>query len=348
VAPNAILTQRAQTASQTYRRAGRTRRPFSRLDGGRQRRGLLTGNYEPIAWAEELIEPARAVDHPRLAALYEMASHCYFVGRIDAAVRYSDAGQTIVASGRDYALPFGGEGVLVGPYLAIGQPERVIEWCRAQLALGRDALTSTQTMLVMALTTAGSVDEARIAAEGLIDAAEATRNPYVLSLALGAYGFAIRNTDPARAREALRRGMVIAHESGNSFTEATLAVALSTLEAAYGDTLDALDHISAAIRTWFDAGNTTAMRPPLAVLAVLLDRLGRYEPAAKIAGFALSPLVATGFSEITTAIAHLRDVFGDQTYESLARKGETMTITAMATYAYDQIDQARAELEHPS
>jgi hypothetical protein len=38
------------------------------------------------------------------------------------------------------------------------------------------------------------------------------------------------------------------------------------------------------------------------------------------------------------------DVLGDQTYESLARKGETMTTAAMATYAYDQIDQARAEL----
>ena len=33
-----------------------------------------------------------------------------------------------------------------------------------------------------------------------------------------------------------------------------------------------------------------------------------------------------------------------QTYESLARKGETMTTADMATYAYDQIDQARAEL----
>ena len=32
------------------------------------------------------------------------------------------------------------------------------------------------------------------------------------------------------------------------------------------------------------------------------------------------------------------------TYESLAHKGETMTTAAMATYAYDQIDQARAEL----
>ena len=29
---------------------------------------LWVENYEPIAWAEELIEPARAVDHPRLAS----------------------------------------------------------------------------------------------------------------------------------------------------------------------------------------------------------------------------------------------------------------------------------------
>jgi hypothetical protein len=72
--------------------------------------------------------------------------------------------------------------------------------------------------------------------------------------------------------------------------------------------------------------------------------LGRYQPAATIAGFALSPLAAAGVPEITTAIAHLRDVLGGATYESLARKGETMTTAAMATYAYDQIDQARTEL----
>ena len=37
-------------------------------------------------------------------------------------------------------------------------------------------------------------------------------------------------------------------------------------------------------------------------------------------------------------------MLGDRTYESLARKGETMTTTDMVTYAYDQIDQARPEL----
>jgi hypothetical protein len=68
-----------------------------------------------------------------------------------------------------------------------------------------------------------------------------------------------------------------------------------------------------------------------------------------IAGFAcVSPSGASATPEFGIAIAHLRDVLGDQTYESLARKGETLTTAAVATYAYDQIDQARTELEHPS
>ena len=86
----------------------------------------------------------------------------------------------------------------------------------------------------------------------------------------------------------------------------------------------------------------------MAVLAVLFDRLERYEPAATIAGFALHPIATALAPEITTTITHLRDVLGGATYESLAHKGETMTTAAMVTYAYDQIDQARATLEHPS
>ena len=105
--------------------------------------------------------------------------------------------------------------------------------------------------------------------------------------------------------------------------------------------------IALAIHNFHNAGDTTAIRVPLAVLAVLFDRLGRYEPAATIAGFAASPLTATA-AEFTTAIAHLRDILGEATYESLARKGKTMTTAAMATYAYDQIDQARTELNAAS
>ena len=78
--------------------------------------GDLVQTLEPIAWAEELIEPAHVADHPGLPFLYAIASLCYTTGRIEAAVRYSEAGQIVVGRSRD-ALPYGIEGVLGVVYL---------------------------------------------------------------------------------------------------------------------------------------------------------------------------------------------------------------------------------------
>jgi len=308
--------------------------------------GVGVQTLEPIAWAEELIESARVADHPRLATLYVIASQCFTTGRIEAAVRYSDAGQIILGSSRD-ALPYGGEAFLGAVYVAIGQPERWAEWCRAQLARRGDTHVFIRASLVSALAVAGCGGEARDCADGLIEAAEATGNPSVLAWALNAYGAAFGEADPVGALNAMGRGLVIAQDSGIRAYASPLATGLALLEAEHGDTASAFDHLTLAIRNYHNAGDTTVIRAALAVLAVLFDRLGRYEPAATVAGFALSPLSAAAVPEFTTAITHLRDVLGEATYESLARKGETMTTAAMVTYAYDQIDQARTELEHP-
>jgi predicted ATPase len=309
--------------------------------------GYVLENYEPIVWAEELIEPARAVDHPQLAGLYSMATLCWMVGRVEAAVGYEDALQRVIDCGGS-EMPFGIEGLLGGAYLAIGQPERTVELCRAQLAQGRDRHGFTRASLVLALTLAGSHDEAMAVGRGLIDTAEAARNPWAHSLALFSCGFAFSATDSVRALDAMRRGLVIAQDSGNRGNESFLAITLARIEAEHGDPLAALDYVTLAIRRHHDSGNVALIRPALTILAAFLDRLGRCEPAATMAGFAFSPLSATTFPEITTSIAHMREVLGDQAYESLARKGETMTIAAVATYAYDQIDQARTGLERPS
>ena len=308
--------------------------------------GAAVETHEPVAWAEELIEPARAVDHPRLAFLYVLASTCYMSGRIEAAVRYCDAGQAVLAR-TSVAPPFGFEATLGAGYQYIGQPELWAELCRAQLARRHDNHVHIRAWLVFALAVAGSVGEAMDSADGLIEAAEATDNPFMLAWALWAYGFAFRDADPVGARNAVGRGLVIAQDSGNRAQTSALAAILAHLEAERGATLAAFEHLALAIRNYLDMGGTTTIQVPLASLAVLFDRLGRYETAATLAGFALSPVAAAGIPEITTAIAHLRDVLGKATYESLAHEGEAMTPAAMATYAHDQIDQARTELERP-
>ena len=241
-------------------------------------------------------------------------------------------------------VPFGVEGLIGGAYMAVGHSEQWIECCRAQLARGRDTRGITRAALVVALAITGSRDEAMAAANGLIDDAEATDNPLALSWALLTYGTAFQDSDPDRARHNLRRGLAIAQDTDNRYNETNLAATLCRFEVKYGDPFAALDYFVVAIRNYLDSGNSTAIRSPLATLATFLDRLGRYEPAAIIVGYGFSPLTASWLPELGPTIAHLRGVLGDQTYESLAHKGETMTTAAMVTYAYDQIDQARTEL----
>jgi predicted ATPase/class 3 adenylate cyclase len=301
-------------------------------------------NLEPITWAEELIEPARAVDHPRLASICVVASLCVVVGRFEEAVRYSEVGQTVIAAASDKVSYFG-EVFLGSAYMFVGQPERYLEMCRAQLTRSGDTNTFARVHLVVALAVCGWADEAMVTANGLIDAAEATGNPWVLAYALLACSYAFRDTDSGRALEAIRRSVLVAQDSGNRLWETQFSHWLAVLEAEHGDRVAALDYLAVAIRNNHESGNIGMLHNPLAVLAVLLDRFERYEPAATIVGFAtVNPMAATTLPELGTAITHLREVLGDQTYESLATKGEAMTISAMVTYAYDQIDQARTEL----
>jgi hypothetical protein len=310
--------------------------------------GCSLENYEPVTWAEELLEPLRAIDHPRLAAVCVVASLSILVGRFEEAVRYSEVGQTVIAGASDKVSYFG-ESFLGSAYLFVGQPERYVELCRAQLTRTGDANTFARVNLVSALAICGATDEAMATANGLIDAAEASGNPWVLTYALLVCGHAFRDTDPDRALEASRRGVLIAQDSGNRLFETQLLYWLAGREAEKGDRVAALDYLAVAIRNNHESGNTGTLHYPLATLVAFLDRLGRYEPAATIADLAtVHPVAAAASPELGTAIAHLREVLGEATYESLARKGETMTTAAMVMYAYDQIDQARAELEHVS
>jgi hypothetical protein len=119
---------------------------------------------------------------------------------------------------------------------------------------------------------------------------------------------------------------------------------VARIEVLYGDSRRALHYIDIAIHNYHDSGNPMTMRAPMAALATVLDRMGRYDAAAILAGFASTPFAVTIAPELLTAAAHLRTALSDQAYESLARKGETMSIAAIVTYAYDQIDQARIEL----
>jgi hypothetical protein len=306
--------------------------------------GICVENAEPVAWAEELVGSARAVDHPRLVSLYVMATWTWTLGRIEEAIGYSDAGQTLLLQGHT-AVPPGFESWLGGVFNMIGQAERTVEWSRTLVAHGRpDPYALTSSGLVNALIRTGDDAEAIELAKQLVGTADAIANPWARSYALLMYGMACCDADPLSAGEALRMGLVLAHESGNRSNESHIANVLGRLEARYGDPLAALEYLALAIHNYHDSGSFAVMRVPLASLAVLLHQLGHHEPSATIAGFALSPITKGWVPEFGIAIANLRDVLGEERYESLVRQGSAMAVSKVAAYVYDHIDQTRAEL----
>jgi hypothetical protein len=159
-----------------------------------------------------------------------------------------------------------------------------------------------------------------------------------------AYGIAYQDADPAAAYDSLRRALTVAGESGNRQMESAAAATLLIGAATETNPIQFVEYLTVAIQHYDDSGNVANLRNPLAILACQLDRLGRHEQAAIMSGFAESAFTLASYPQLNTTIAHLREVLGDETYQSLARKGEAMTIAAAATYAFDQIDQARAAL----
>lgn len=306
--------------------------------------GTRVEQYEAVAWAEELIEPARVARHRRLAELYNMAAQCYAAGRSDDAVGYADAALALIESGQFDAIPYEGEAWLGGVYLAQGRPERFVEVCRNMVSRHPTAHSFAWACLTLALTTTGDLDDAAEAAKELPAAADATHNPEVASYTLLAYGIAQRDADPAAAYDAHRKGVEIAQDSGNRQLETFHAGNLARIAAFHGEPITALDYATPAIRRFYNSGSFSVAASAFSVLGGLLDRLGHYEAAATLSASDANAFAHTTYPELQGTIAHLREVLGDQAYESLRTAGESMTTPALVAYSFEQIDIARAGL----
>jgi hypothetical protein len=224
----------------------------------------------------------------------------------------------------------------------LGDVDRWLYWCRATAARHPEVNIHTQALLVQALVMAGADDEACAAADRLLGLTATTENPALLAWALYAYGTAQRSHAPLVAYDVMRKALEIAHRSGSRQTESNVAAMLTTLAAIHGEPTDALDYAASSIRNLYDQGNFLIAKNSIGSLAALFDRIGQYEAAATLSGAAQTVFVQLGFPEVAAAIEHLRDVLGDDTYESLASTGENMSDAEIAAYAFEQVDQARA------
>ena len=192
----------------------------------------------------------------------------------------------------------------------------------------------------MALTMAGSGDEAMAAANGLIDAAEATHNPWALSFALYVYGFAFRDADPA-ARWMPCAGAWRSPRTAATAVNETHWRPSARLRGRTANPLAALDYVALAIRNYYDSGRHRQLRSPLTS-----------SPSSSTGSDARTGRHHAGFAVIPYAVCHSRDQYRDRPPPRCPRRGDLRIARPQGEdndhrrdgdYAYDQIDQARAE-----
>ena len=298
-------------------------------------------SFEPIGWAEELLE-AGAIDERRsLTWLHLAASLCDLLGRAEDAVRHGEAAAAFLEDpGGDPILNELVVTRLAWAHLFSGRPEMSVQLCR-DLAPA-DPMATARTGIVWGLATMGHFDEAREHAAEALTAAEATGIPFSILYALDAYAKAYADAEPDRALAAKRRALAIARKSNNRLWIGVIARELAGLEATHGDPRAGLDLFDATIESFHRSVQPGNLAATLGQLGAFFARCGRERVAATLFG-AISHYVSahTLVAGLTETADHTREVLGPETFEHAFRDGAAMTLS-------DAVVLAQAELQRHS
>src|SRR5262249_50906648 len=216
--------------------------------------GVSTVQYEPISWAEELIDAAKAENHRRLVQLYATAAQCYVIGRVDDAVGYIEAARAATQRGGFDEVPYDFEGSIYSAYTMQGQPAKCAALIREMIGRNPGTHLLARACLVLALAVAGADVDALAAAEGLLADAEVAANPTAKALAMYAYAWVYSDHWSASVYDLNLQALTVVRECGNRYIESVIVLSQSRLAMLNGDLVDAFDHLLVVLRRYRDSG----------------------------------------------------------------------------------------------
>lgn len=301
--------------------------------------------YEPVGWAEEILDAAVAADVAQLPRVYTAASLCSYVGRPEAGVGYAQRAQVLEQVSRYDAFEPGWSGFWEGTAnIYLGRLERAVEIFQS-LADG-PGLGHVNGLcgLLYTLPAVGRTGDARAIADETVAAARDYGIPIWISMALVSYGRAFSEVDPGRALGSVREGLEYAREHRLPFFEALALRDAAALEARHGDVVEALKLLDAAIESFHGAGDVNNVGLTLGYLVVFFDRVAEPSTAATLFG------VATGFGgidvilELPEVVDHLREVLGHAGFEDAAAAGAALEHAEAVHFARQQIRGAMAAI----
>lgn len=314
--------------------------------------GSSANLFEPVSWAESLLDSASVADIVRLPRLYAAAGYACFVGRSAAAVQHTDiAMQLETLPTYDGCTP--GLSAFIGALANVydGNLDRYVDLATAADACGGSALAFARPALVDGLQASGRVGEALALLDSSVIAARDVGNPFWLAYALWVAGTTLSKSDPQRALAAWDECLEVIAEHGVDFFGGFVARDAARLHTATGDTGTALDQYADAIESFHKAGNVAQLIITLASVPELLDLLGRQEAAATLHA-ALTRIPAS--VEHVPALADLGQRLAVQLGDAIAvpaAAGRAMNLDDAAALTRSEIEGARssgaASIERP-
>jgi len=300
--------------------------------------------FEPVGWAEELVAATTDADLPQLPRLLTAASICALTGRPDVAIDRTQQALQLEADPRYDAFEAGWSHFwqMVG-YRYAGPLDRWLEICA--LLADREGLQGVVglTGLLAVLPGIGRFEEARAIAERGLRAAQELGVPFWIAFAAGGFGRAHTDVDPATALQAMQYSLDFAREHRNVYQEKTMVRDIAGLEAVLGDPALALELFDSSVAFFHRAGNRGSATTTVADVAVVLDRIGRFEAAATVYGTSI-PLGTSMVPELPRVLDHLRSTLGQEQFDRCVASGSSMKFNDAMTYVREQIAIARREL----
>jgi predicted ATPase/DNA-binding CsgD family transcriptional regulator len=305
--------------------------------------GTSANLFEPISWAESLLDSASAADIARLPRLYAAAGYACFVGRPATAVEHADkAMQLEKLPGYDPCLP--GLSAFIGALANVydGNLDRYVALAAAADRFGGPALAFARPALVDGLQASGRVEEALALLDSSVIAARDAGNPFWLAYALWVAGTTLSKLDPPRALSAWDECLDVIAEYRVDFFGGFVARDAARLHTATGDTDAALDQYAGAIESFHKAGNVAQLIITLASVPELLDLLGQKEAVATL--HAALTRIPTSVEHVP-ALADLGERLALQLGDAISvpfTAGRAMDLDDAATFARSEVERVRA------
>ncbi len=303
--------------------------------------GTSANMFEPIAWAESLVDAAIAADLPRLPRLLCACGYACFVGRPVTAAAHAEHAVRL-EDDQSYESCEPGLAAFIAALANVyaGRLDRYVEFATIADGYGGASLAFARPALVDGLQSSGRVAEALELVSSAVAAAREVGNPFWLAYALWTAGMTLIKVDEARALTAWEQGLAVVEADGVDFFRGYLARDAARLHTATGQLQAALKEFDLAIDSFHRAGNVAQLIITLASLPDLFERLG--EPAAALTLYAAMmkiPVSVDHVPELADLGIRVSTNLGSAA-EATVAAGTAMDLDEAAVYARARIDEA--------